>query len=437
MRAKKDSFMVHRKKFKLGFTLIELLIVIAIIGTMSTVVVQGLSVAKARSINAAIQYTLAQLARQAADIDGLIAEGAGSGTGDGDQAQLCTYLFGSQKVEDLIRSAAEKAQKDVIHAYCSRSSQGYKYAFLSPKFNDDMHYYCIDENSAVKEVLATNLSAILNDYSCDSTAPDAPSDTPSEIPSESPSDAPSETPSDTPSDTSSSEPPPAIPLAITNASVSVSDLSVLVVTFNQPMQGTINSTDFYPRRDGSQAMLGYFDVIDRASYTGSISLGGQNSWGDLCPQYSDEMSYGAYRYVTLNGNLIGQYSQGQAQYSMGATVNCPPVAEANSQCGDGIDNEADGYTDCSDIDCAGSSACQWTGGGTPPPPPEICGDGVDNDANGATDCGDSACLSTSSCGWGGGNPTSEISCSNARDDDNDGYTDCSDSDCSGNWECST
>jgi hypothetical protein len=38
------------------------------------------------------------------------------------------------------------------------------------------------------------------------------------------------------------------------------------------------------------------------------------------------------------------------------------------------------------------------GGGTPPPPPaEVCGDGIDNDADGATDCDDSDCSGHSSC----------------------------------------
>lgn len=51
-----------------------------------------------------------------------------------------------------------------------------------------------------------------------------------------------------------------------------------------------------------------------------------------------------------------------------------------------------------------------------------CDDGVDNDANGATDCGDAACALSFQC-------LSETSCTNGKDDDGDGQIDCADAEC--------
>ncbi len=61
------TFAIHnnksmkRKNFSEGFTLIELLIVIAIIGTLSSVVLANLSSARNKSINAGIRSSFAQL----------------------------------------------------------------------------------------------------------------------------------------------------------------------------------------------------------------------------------------------------------------------------------------------------------------------------------------------------------------------------------------
>jgi len=55
-------------------------------------------------------------------------------------------------------------------------------------------------------------------------------------------------------------------------------------------------------------------------------------------------------------------------------------------CGDSVDNDFDGETDCSDSDCDGNANCL-----------EDCGDGVDNDADGLTDCADSSCDGSAEC----------------------------------------
>jgi hypothetical protein len=61
-----------------------------------------------------------------------------------------------------------------------------------------------------------------------------------------------------------------------------------------------------------------------------------------------------------------------------------------------------------------------------------CGDGLDDDGDGQTDCADPNCASDPACQV---NPTTEISCTNAIDDDKDGKTDCADGDCAASPAC--
>ena len=71
-------------------------------------------------------------------------------------------------------------------------------------------------------------------------------------------------------------------------------------------------------------------------------------------------------------------------------VGCTPCAAVTveTNCGDGIDDDLDGATDCADSDCAAAPECN--------PEPD-CGNGVDDDLDGATDCADSDCAD---CGAG-------------------------------------
>jgi hypothetical protein len=62
-----------------------------------------------------------------------------------------------------------------------------------------------------------------------------------------------------------------------------------------------------------------------------------------------------------------------------------------SNCIDGIDNDADGAIDCEDADCAAHSTCAGLG------EPEVCDDGFDNDLDGTFDCGDDDCLDDAFC----------------------------------------
>jgi hypothetical protein len=92
------------------------------------------------------------------------------------------------------------------------------------------------------------------------------------------------------------------------------------------------------------------------------------------------------------------------------TITCTPSSE--SECADGLDNDADGTTDCADVDCLGDLACPETN----------CTDLVDNDADGFADCSDPDCFSAPTC-------LPELNCIDSLDNDLDGATDCDDSDC--------
>ncbi|MFC1647622.1 hypothetical protein ACFL10_01350 [Patescibacteria group bacterium] len=83
-------------------------------------------------------------------------------------------------------------------------------------------------------------------------------------------------------------------------------------------------------------------------------------------------------------------------------------------CGDMLDNDGDGETDCTDSDCASHGYCNF---------PENCSDGLDNDGDGDIDCADANCATHIAC-----NPV-EV-CTDGVDNDGDGFADCADADCS-------
>jgi cysteine-rich repeat protein len=137
-----------------------------------------------------------------------------------------------------------------------------------------------------------------------------------------------------------------------------------------------------------------------------------------------------------------------------------PVAE---DCGNHVDDDQNGQTDCDDAACAHRSPCAQ----------EICGNNLDDDSDGRFDCADSDCAAQASCGGVGmcGNDTIDPgedcdgahlggrtcvtqgfaagalackacdidtsgctnvaaeNCNNQFDDDQDGSVDCADNDC--------
>ena len=118
-------------------------------------------------------------------------------------------------------------------------------------------------------------------------------------------------------------------------------------------------------------------------------------------------------------------------------------ASAETNCGNMLDEDCDGLTDCADPDCAGTAPCQavetlcddhfdndgdgLTDGADPDCSVSIetsCTDRIDNDCDGLIDCADqSECASMSFCEY------PEQSCQDQLDNDGDGLFDCADPDC--------
>jgi len=97
--------------------------------------------------------------------------------------------------------------------------------------------------------------------------------------------------------------------------------------------------------------------------------------------------------------------------------NATAWSSAPEMCGNGIDDDRDGFIDCDDFDCIGVSPCG----------PEHCSNGTDDDGNGWVDCDDYQCDGVPPCGV--------EHCYNGIDDDGDTYVDCDDFDCIGVPPC--
>ncbi len=157
-----------------------------------------------------------------------------------------------------------------------------------------------------------------------------------------------------------------------------------------------------------------------------------------------------------------------------ATFTCECAGGSpETNCADGLDNDCDGTADCQDTDCRPASgstrtcgpngmtctaagACGCSGnGGAAQTAETSCGDGVDNDCDGFADCQDVQCRPTTVGGTNGkdcSNPTgpnptfgmkcdavgqclcpngqsTETFCGDLVDNDCDGLLDCQDPDC--------
>ncbi len=146
-----------------------------------------------------------------------------------------------------------------------------------------------------------------------------------------------------------------------------------------------------------------------------------------------------------------------------SVVACATAGMENTaaSCGDGCDNEPDGFADCNDFDCCRLVTCgPDTGCGRRDmvdagPPAEACatagpentaaacGDGCDNEPDGFADCNDFDCCDRVTCGAGTGCARRDMAedtaakCSDMADNDGDTFIDCNDRDCCDVREMST
>ncbi len=116
-------------------------------------------------------------------------------------------------------------------------------------------------------------------------------------------------------------------------------------------------------------------------------------------------------YVIVDGSVAGCGT---------ADLDIFPVTATETSCTDGLDNDNDGSSDCSDSDCSTVAACDESSVANG------CTDGADNDSDGATDCDDADCASVVACNefLAGAN-----ACSDGTDNDGDQLTDCQDPNC--------
>jgi hypothetical protein len=98
------------------------------------------------------------------------------------------------------------------------------------------------------------------------------------------------------------------------------------------------------------------------------------------------ISNGQTTTVALSFRVDGDdVTMGRGTLDIVLDVNDNPQENTASRCSDGLDNDADGFVDCSDFDCA-----PFCGGGAENTASR-CSDGIDNDLDGFVDCSDFDC----------------------------------------------
>ena len=140
-------------------------------------------------------------------------------------------------------------------------------------------------------------------------------------------------------------------------------------------------------------------------YTGS----GEN-FTDSGVALNTDYFYTIFSFDTSNNNSPGIFRNGKI-----FSAPTPPPVEV---CGNGLDDNINGQTDCADTACSSLPECVVVPPTTTPTPmPEICNNGNDDDFNGNIDCADAACNGYSGC------VVTVPACGNVIDDDSDGKID--------------
>ena len=170
-----------------------------------------------------------------------------------------------------------------------------------------------------------------------------------------------------------------------------------------------------------------------------------NGLDDNCDGVADDGIAGLGQPCTFGVGACASIGQNVCSSDgLSVVCNAVPRAPGSEQCGNGLDDDCDGSTDCNDPDCSSAAECQ-----TCTPRAELC-NGVDDDCDGVVDngfanLGQTCHAGVGACGADGhfvcnqggtgtvcnavaGAPDAER-CSNGIDDDCDGTIDCFDSDC--------
>ncbi len=140
-----------------------------------------------------------------------------------------------------------------------------------------------------------------------------------------------------------------------------------------------------------------------------VYAGTQENFTDSSVLVNINYFYTIFSFDTSNNSSPGIFRSGRI------TPIVPPV----EICGNSIDDNSNGYTDCADSACSSLPSCTVTPPPTTTPSPEICNNSIDDNSNGFVDCADTACS-----GFAGCSGTSALAaCNNTLDDDVDGAFD--------------
>ncbi len=162
-------------------------------------------------------------------------------------------------------------------------------------------------------------------------------------------------------------------------------------------------------------------LIGSASFIGCRDDGTEDSGGSGAGTSDGAGSQGG-----SNNDGAGPSGAGN-QGGNGSCTETPGQEDIETSCADGLDNDCDGFEDCTDFDCEGIGECIKPAEASN----AACSDGIDNDEDGFIDCDDNGglrgmgCQALSAC-------TRELSnakCSDGADNDEDGDADCQDEDC--------
>jgi hypothetical protein len=216
-----------------------------------------------------------------------------------------------------------------------------------------------------------------------------------------------------------------------------------------PLGGTAATVDVGPGPTGGQNTGGQVGQ-GGAGPTGGQHIGGQGGHGGNGPTGGQQT--GGQGGQGGTGPTGGQQAGGQGGHGgTGATGGQttggqatggesppppPPPDDSRSEtgdrlCGNGLDDDGDGFIDCDDYHCLYNPAvtvCPTVTENTD----ALCTNGMDDDGNGFADCRDYSCSRNPWVGACGVTETTDERCSNGLDDDGNGFTDCADNSCGRN-----